>query len=133
MNRSLALKFQSGGELSIVTDEVVEGFRLVCQSALLNLLSEAGRDPIYSDRGTDLFSRALSGSVFDLRSASHECNFAASETLHFSRYVETADEADCLNAVQLKPVFVGLQRMDAEVGFESLDGRTFSYFLQSPS
>ena len=131
MNESLAIKFLTGGQISLVTDQRVEGFQAVCQNALVNLLVDAGTDTVFDQRGTDLFISSLQGSVFDLRSASHVCNFAASETLFFSRDTDTAAEADQLNAVHLTPVFVGAQRMDAQVGFESIDRRTMSFFIPS--
>lgn len=129
MTSSLAIKFIPGGQISLALDEKAEGFQAVCQSSLINLLTDAHTDTVFDTRGTDLFASALQGGVFDLRSAAHVCGFAASETLFFSREYDVADTVDRLNAVQLTPVFVGMQRMDVQVGFESIDRRTMSYFI----
>lgn len=129
MNSSIGIKFLNGGAISLALDEPVVGFAAVTQNALMNLITDSDTDVLFSDRGTSLFLSALQGGIYDLRSANHICNFAASETLFFSREHETADTDDKLNAVQLTPVFLGLQRMDAQAGFQSIDLRTMSYSL----
>lgn len=133
MNSSIAIQFLPGGAIELVPDTVVSGFAAVAQSALMNLLTDSQTDILFEDRGTSLFIQAVSGGVYDLRSASHLCNFAASETLFFSREHETADTDDKLAAVQLAPVLVGLQRMDIQAGFQAVDGRTISYFVTTQS
>ncbi len=127
MTEGIAIVFQAGGQISLVLDERVQGFRSVVQNALVNLLTDDGTDMLYAKRGTELFRSALNSSIFNYRSASHACNFAASATLFFSREHEVADAADKLNRLGLDPVYLNTSRLDANAGFESIDGRTASF------
>jgi hypothetical protein len=127
MNSSIEINFQPGGRLALVTDGRVEGFKAVVQNALVNMLTENGTDMLFPTRGTNLFKKALAGGIFNYRSASHACNFAAVDTLFFSREFETADTADKLNRVDLEPSAFSLGSLDARAGFTSIDGRTMSF------
>ncbi len=127
MNKSIEINFMPGGRLALVTDGQVEGFKAVVQNALVNMLTENGSDMLFATRGTKLFNNALSGGIFNYRSASHACNFAAIDTLFFSREFETADTADKLSRVDLEPSAFSLGSLDARAGFTSVDGRTMSF------
>lgn len=127
MNHSIEIAFQPGGGLALNLSGTVEGFKAVVQNALVNLLTESGSDQLFTDRGTTLFYRALGGGIFNYRTATHACNFAAVDTLFFSREYETADTADKLNRLDLEPSGLSFARLDALAGFESVDGRTMSF------
>jgi hypothetical protein len=129
MTEGIAIVFQKEGYIALALGQRVQGFKAVIQNAMVNLLTDAGTDLIYADRGTTLFFRALNAGIFNYRSASHACNFAASDTLFFSREHEEADADDKLNTVGLEPALLNFNRLDATVGFVSIDGRSASFQL----
>lgn len=127
MTKSLTLRFDAGGEMTLITDQQVSGMEAVVQNAMVNLLTDAGTDSLFPARGTELFRTALSGGVFNFRSASHACNFAAVDTLFFSREYEVADAGDKLAEIVVEPSYLSVNRMEAQLSFESVDGRKMSF------
>lgn len=127
MKKSLAIRFDKGGVVTLVTDQQADGMNAVVQNVLINLLTDSASDTLFPERGTDLFKAALSGGVFNFRSASHSCNFAASDSLYFSREYETADSGDKLADIVIDPVFLSVNSLDAQISFEAVDGRKMSF------
>lgn len=131
MNRSLAIAFKPGGAIALSLAEEVKGFQCTVQNALVNLLTDEGSDMIFPTRGTGLFKSALNSAIFNFRSASHVCNFAASETLFFGREHEVAVSGHKMSRINLDPVFLNLSRMDVQAGFLSIDGENISFKIEN--
>lgn len=129
MNKSIALEFQKEGAVALLLGASVSGFQAVVQNALVNLLTDAGSDLLFATRGTRLFKTALAGGIFNTRSASHACNFAAANTLFFSREYEISETPDKLQDVSMRPISVGINQMDASVSFSSVGGLSISIEL----
>lgn len=127
MTQSIALKFEAGGGMRLMPDLKVSGMEAVVQNALVNLTTDAETDTLFPERGTVLFRSALSGGIFNFRSASHACNFAAVDTLFFSREHEVADAADKLAELVVDPSYLDVNRLDVQVSFESVGGQKMSF------
>lgn len=100
--KGLKLQLSDTGVVELVP-EVVEGVECIKQNALVNLLTAVGSDRVYPDRGTRLFAAGTQGIIHDVRSAQHEANFAALDTLTFSRLHEYASQLnDTIENLQLE-------------------------------
>lgn len=131
MTRSTELTFHPDGLVSLDVNKEVSGALAVCQNALVNLLEIQGQDAIFPERGTDLLERALGGSILDRRTADHAGNFAASDTLFFSRQWEAADTGDKLDKIFLNATIAGAGNLRVESTFVTVDGRVFSFPLNA--
>jgi hypothetical protein len=101
----------------------VEGFAALVQNAMVNIGTRQGTDPVYPDRGTNLQLDAAAGRLIDLNSAQHSSNFAALDTLSFSK--ETAgDETNGMEQVTLAPAEFTGAALSLEAKFQAADGQT---------
>ena len=131
MTNSISIILKPGGLAELDLTTKVGGFHAVVQNALVNLLTDQGVDVIYPGRGTDLLRTGLNSNIYNFQSASHACNFAASDTLFFSREHEQAEAKDKLDQIRILPSALSAERLDAEVGFASIDGRQMSFPIRS--
>jgi hypothetical protein len=100
----LKLNFSDGG-VSIIDNEIVEGFYAVAQNALLNLATEIGTDQLHPERGTRLERQALKTSnILSLQAGGHIANLAASDTLDYIKDTQDANENNGLVDLDLEPV-----------------------------
>ena len=60
-------------------------FASTVQNALVNVGTRVGSDPIFAERGTGILDAAVKGALISSVWATHYANFAALETLSFSR------------------------------------------------
>ncbi len=127
MNRAPEIEFIEDGTIRINPAGSAEGFALVVQNALVNLISDQGDDTLFPDRGTNLLKGGLSGSIVDRVSAEHQAAFASSDTLFFSREQENADSPDKLVDVRLAVQKHTFLQLDLAATFISIDGRVMSY------
>ena len=70
----------------------VRGFESVVQNALVNVGTDLGSDPIFTDRGTDLKRDGAHGRMATAIWANHSANFASLNTLAFIQ--QTDDETN---------------------------------------
>ena len=92
--RSIPIEFGDAGARFNLDLPVLADFDTTVQNALVNLGTRMGSDWIYSDRGTDLQAQGARGQMLDPQWATHSANFAALETVAFSRSTaQTTDEA----------------------------------------
>ncbi len=101
----------------------VSGFQCVVQNALVNIGTRQGTDPVYDTRGTNLQKDAAYGRLIDLNSAQHSSNFAALDTLSFSRDTEGGDPSG-LAQVNLAPAEFSGNGLSLEAKFLSIDGKS---------
>jgi hypothetical protein len=132
MNKSLEIIFEPGGEIRLELDRAVEGFSATAQNALVNLITDKGRDKIFPDRGTNLLQAALATGLSNRRAASHQANFAAADTLFFSRENELAPPEDKLARVSLVPSKLNLRVLELQATFVSVDNRVLSFPITNP-
>lgn len=132
MNRASEIQFLDDGSIKLNPDATAEGFALVVQGAMVNLISEQGSDTIFEERGTTLLRAGLSGSIVDRVSADHQAAFASADTLFFSREWELADTNDKLAEVRLAVKNQTLFQLELAATFISIDGRVMSYPITNP-
>lgn len=133
MSRSLKVDFDENGHPILRSADQVGGFEATCQNAIINLLVEAGSDPVFSSRGTDLLLRGLSGRINNYRQAEHAANFAASDTLFFGREHDTGDASDKMRQIELTPVLTSAtDNLTLEAAFLSVGGVNLSYRITTP-
>lgn len=128
--KSTALNFLPNGEVRIL-GHPVESSRLSVQNALVNLLSERGRDPLYADRGTGILLEAVSGFVSTPRGAQHAANFAASDLLFFSREHDRAAPTARLRKITLLARIIGGNALELDTSFEIESGEVLSFPLET--
>jgi hypothetical protein len=112
----------SGDKPALGTDRV-QGFDAVVQNAMVNIATRQGTDPLYEERGTNLQLDASAGRLIDLNSAAHSSNFAALDTLAFSKATE-ADDPSGLSQVTLAPAQFSGGALSLEAKFQSIDGKS---------
>ena len=121
--RTLRLLFsKAGASFDLVP---LEGdFECSVQNALVNLGSVQGGDKVFPDKGTDLLKTAVSGALFDLNSANHASNYAALDTLAFSKAADYQDNPEPITGMTLKPATFTGGVLTLDVKFTSSRGRT---------
>lgn len=124
MKRGLSITFLDSGEFRL-SEGAVEGLGATVQNAMINMLTSLEKDPLWSDRGTRLPDIAGISIPGDDRSTSHVANFAAANTLLFSRKHDRADSADQLEEIILTPVSRDFQTLTLSAYFRSQGGETF--------
>jgi hypothetical protein len=103
--RGIAIDFVKEGAVLSVTRQVTD-FDTIVQNSLVNCGTVAGSDPLYSGRGTELYSGSdLIGRVTTYEDAYHASNFAALDTLNFMRASDyDDDEHEKIQSVALEPI-----------------------------
>jgi hypothetical protein len=123
--------FREDGTVELLTGGKVTGFQATVQRALLNLMVTKGSDPIFPLRGTDLLTRALGGTLLNLRAAEHAGNFASSDTLFFGRQNDLTDSSVKMAAIQLSVASLSLNLLDLEAAFLSISGENVSFKIKN--
>lgn len=121
--RGLQLDFTAPGGCVVLTDSQVEGLGSTVQNAMVNLGTERGTDKTLPARGTDLLRTAVSSGLPSPNLARHIANFAAVDTLFFSRATDRVTDGDSLQDVTLFPDTLSAQRVVFAARFRSVDGR----------
>ena len=121
--------FNADGSIELLTGGLVVDFRATAQRAMLNLLAVKGRDKVFPKRGTDLLVRALGGSLLNLRAAQHAGNFAASDTLFFTREFDVTESSSKLSEMRLSVATLSLDLLDLQAGFLSVGGENLSFTI----
>ena len=101
--KGIKIQFQQNGA-SFDFSKPVENFENITQNALINTGTQKGSDPIFEDRGTDLFKDAAKGSLVDVNAATHASNFAALETIIFLQQQGLVTDDIILAKYELQPV-----------------------------
>ena len=120
--KGLKLTFAARGA-SLDLSSLVEDFDCVVQNAMVCIATAAGSDAIYPGKGTNLLKQALSGAVVDVRSAGHASNFAAVDTLFFSRSNDYSDSTEKLAKAELQPVSMSQESLQLTAQFTSTAGK----------
>lgn len=102
----------------------VEGFGATVQNALVNIGTGQGTDPVYPERGTTLQRDAVDGKLIDLNSAQHASNFAAVDTLAFTKTYTPESDTSNLSEVRLEPADFTGTRLMIDAIFTSVAGQT---------
>lgn len=87
--RAIKIHYNGGNDTRILFREETSGKLLQIQKYLLNVATEAGSDPIFPDRGTDLLAAGIQGTL--VSSTTADDSFAAVNTLYFCNYEEHPD------------------------------------------
>jgi len=111
------------GDKPVFGSAKVEAFQAIVQNAMVNIGTRQGTDPLYTDRGTNLQLDAAAGRLIDLNSAAHSSNFAALDTLAFSRATADNDPSG-LSQVNLAPAQFSGGSLSLEAKFQSVDGQS---------
>lgn len=118
----LAINFVKSGALLAVGSKVSD-FNTIVQNGMVNIATEAGSDPIYATRGTELYSAGVLGALTTYDEAYHASNFAALDTSFFlklSDYTEVNYER--VRLVELQPVTYTGTQMNINARFEGENG-----------
>lgn len=77
------LKIDFNGSARINLTSRTSGRDTTCQKSLIVLVSAAGTDLLFPDKGTDLEKQCVGATMLDSNNAMHMCNFAALDALYF--------------------------------------------------
>jgi hypothetical protein len=122
--KGLKLTFGDVG-ISLELSESVEAVQCVVQNALVNIGTVKGTDNTFADKGTDLLINSVRNGIPSVNQAQHYANFAAIDTLFFSRETDLVTNDDSLQQVLMTPASLSRNNAQFDVQFETLDGRTF--------
>lgn len=123
MKRGLKVEFNAKNGATLKLDEVVTGFAASVQNGMVNLGQRKQSSPIFPEKGTGLHAAALRGVLISLTDATHHANFAAIDTLFFSRETDPdAEEDGALASVELEPIELASGRLRVRARFESNSG-----------
>lgn len=116
--KSVKLSFEEKG-VQFDFSAPVEDFANEVQTAMVNIATSKGSDPINPDKGTDLLKEAVAGRLINIRSAEHFANFAALDTLFLFRQFEDTNDQNRLAKVTLKPVEFAAGKLTLDAQFTS--------------
>ena len=122
--RGLSISFTTPGACTVSTGTQVSGFEATVQNAMVNLGTDRGTDKVYQGKGTELLQTAVRDGLPGARAAQHAANFAAVDTLFFSRETDLKTEDTSLQGVSLVPDMLTMSRASFAASFQSIDGRT---------
>ena len=120
------LKFtfgDSGGYLE--PDQQVQDVQCVIQNAMINIGTIKGSDTVFPEKGTDLLLQAVRNGIPSVTQAQHYANYAAVDTLFFSRDTDIVTTDDSIQQILLTPSSLSRNNASFDAHFELLDGRTF--------
>jgi hypothetical protein len=120
--KGIAIDFT--GSLPVFSTGQVDGFGSAVQNALVNIGTKQGSDVVFPDKGTTLQADAVAGKLVDLNSAQHSSNFAAVDTVAFSRTHTETDDPDGVIGAQLEPADFDSNSLLIDAIFTAGDGRT---------
>ena len=121
--RGLKLDFTTPGGCAVQVDKFREGLGATVQNAMVNLGTDRGTDITLSRKGTNLLKTAVSSGLPSRNLAQHIANFAAVDTLFFSRATDRVTDGDSLETITLLPDSISSQRVVFSAQFRSVDGR----------
>lgn len=119
--KGLAINFSGKAGATLAVDRSVSNFECSAQNGLVNIACSKGSDPIYSDRGTNLYKDALAGKVPTFSSAYHIANFSALDTKFFLKSTTPVD-AEEVEKVILNPVSFTDNRLRLQASFTGSKG-----------
>jgi len=121
--KGLKIEFGTGGA-DLVTDQQVEGKYAAVQNGLVNIGTIINPKSIHPTRGTELLLKGLRGELVSRTSARHAANFAALNTLVFSRQNDPSGLSDSerLDTIFLTLTSFAEQSMQLEAVFTMSDG-----------
>lgn len=103
MSDTLSITFSRSG-CTLDLGAARTGFEGTAQSTLVNLVTNAGSDRIFEERGTTLLRDAVSGAAIIGNRATHISNIAALETQNFMRLNSTdPTQVDEIANILLQP------------------------------
>lgn len=97
-------------------------FSATVQNAIVNLGTRLGSDPIYPERGTNLFNDALGGRMVNEAWANHSANFAALRTLAFIQNTGDPTSQHAMAELRLAATSVKNQTVTFRVAARSVSG-----------
>lgn len=77
----LKVDFNGSGRLDLSSRTT--GRDTTCQKSLVTLVTAAGTDKLFPEKGTDLERQCIGATILDGNNAMHMCNFAALDALYF--------------------------------------------------
>lgn len=128
----LAINFSPGGP-ALYTDRLVTGFDATVQNGLVNVGTDEGSDPVFTDRGTTLMRSALDGEIVNLATARHAANFAALDARTFLIATEVDEAEETLADLTLSPVELDYLQLKLEAQFTSDQGRVVGITATLPA
>lgn len=118
--KGLGIKFENGGA-TFNFEEKLDSKRLLVQNYLVNTATVRGSNLIFPQKGTDLLRVVNGGTVFDETTATHQANFAATNTLVF----ENSQQNDLdltVDRFKLFPKTLNPENLTLTTLFEFSDG-----------
>jgi hypothetical protein len=121
--KGLKIEFGTSGA-DLILDEQVSGSLATVQNGLVNLGTIKGTAPTHVSRGTDLMLKGLRGELVSKTAARHASNFAALNTVVFSRAQDPPglSDAERIDTLFLTVVGFAGQSMQLEAAFVMADG-----------
>jgi hypothetical protein len=119
--RGIKLNFNAGGPTFDFTAPAID-FGCTVQNALVNVGTDQGSDPFFTDRGTNLKKDGARGLMVNSAWATHSANFAALRTLSFIQQTELQSNPFKLQSFILRCQQVANQSVALEVQATSTDG-----------
>jgi len=120
--RGVKINFDANGP-SFDFTAPLRDFETTVQNALVNVATDAGSDPVYPDRGTDLLLDGVSGRLINNAWANHSANFAAIKTLVFSQSVDKPSDPHRLQNFKLKNAQITNQSLKLSAQATAADGQ----------
>ena len=123
---SLRIDFGADGA-RLVLDEQVTGTLNTAQKCLLNMGVIRGSAGIFPDKGTDLLTQAVRGELISTNAAQHAANFAALDTLVFTRTNDPQDNLEDTSRttdIRLTVASFAANSMGLDAYFTFADGTT---------
>lgn len=127
MSKSVKVEFVDGGRIRLATNFEDDGAQAAVKAAALNILSVAGEDRVFPDRGTSLGWRSSINQLFQSSGASAAATFAALDTVFFMRQSHRHELEDLPEEIFLHPSEVSADSIDLEMSYNTAGGETLSY------
>jgi hypothetical protein len=119
--------FHTDGSIELLPDSLVVDFKSTVQRSLVNCLIAEGSDTVFPQRGIDLLTRAIGGSLLNQRAAQHAGNYAASDTLFFGREHDMIDAPFKLAVMELEVTTLSIDLLELYASFLSVGGENVSF------
>lgn len=125
--QTTGIEFSNAGESPRISmDAKAEGADADLQCVVVNVMTRAGSDRAFPERGTSLSERVVRGEVFDSNQATHAANFAALDTRVFLDEFARDDVEHGISDLKLVPDGVEDRRLRMGIEATGLDGKTIS-------
>lgn len=121
--KGIRIDFDAAGGATLNFEKPVEAFASSVQNGMVNLGQKKGSSHAFPDKGTDLVGAGLRGLLINSVEASHYSNFAALDTVFFSRQYEPDVDNDYVIAdVRLNATEFDGARLKLQAQLESNAG-----------